>query len=196
MNGSSILPLAADLPAAELANLSLSPDAHIRAAVATHPNTAPCMLGILATEFPAEVLMNPALPLLRLADPRLTQRWPVSALLALVRQPQAPAWLRRQTLTYPSTELQVALASHPNLSTQEMQTLAHHQAWLVRARIAARTDLSPALLADLSRDRHDAVRLAVASRPDLSREFLYSFLTDASRFVQQEARRRTRPHLL
>lgn len=191
MNESSVLPLPADLPAAELANLSLRQDAQIRAAVAAHPNTAPYILGTLAAEFPAEVLSNPALPLLRLADPRLTHRWPDTAFLALVRQPQAPAWVRRQALAHPKTEIQVALASHPKLTLDEVQALAHHQSWLVRARVAAREDLIHTLLEELAADSHYAVRLAVASRCNLSRERIGLFLTDTSRFVRQEAMRRT-----
>lgn len=185
--------LRAQLTAPELANLSLSQDVAVRAAVAAHPNTAPFILGTLAAEFPAEVLRNPALPLLRLADPLLTHRWPDAALLALVRQNQAPNWVKKQALEHSKKVLQVALAWQANLTDLEMQILAHHSSWLVRARIAARNDLSPALLDELSKDSHYAVRLAVASRPDLPAESIQAFLTDPSRFVQQEARRRLQP---
>lgn len=184
------LPFPLGLSAAELANRSLSPMAEVRAAVAAHPNTSPYILGLLAAEFPAEVLNNPALPLLRLADPGLLSHWPEMSLLALVRQTDAPAWLRRQVLSHPKVELQVALASHPALTVEEMGGLKDHPSWLVRARLAAREDLPGALLDTLAEDRHYAVRLAVVSRADLPTEDQSRFLADASRFVRQEVLRR------
>ncbi|MDO4245683.1 MAG: hypothetical protein Q4C89_06650 [Deinococcus sp.] len=186
------LPLSSALSAAELANLSLSPVAQVRAAVAAHPNTSPYILGLLAAEFPAEVLGNPALPLLRLADPGLIFRWPAASLLALVRQLDTPTWLRTQVSRHPNAELQVLLASHPALTLEEMHNLRVHPSWLVRARLAAREDLPPALLQGLAEDTHYAVRLAVVSRANLTADCLRDFLNDPSRFVRQEALRRTR----
>ena len=185
------LPLSPALSAAELANLSLSPVAEVRAAVAAHPNTSPYLLGGLAAEFPAEVLGNPALPLLRLAEPGLIARWPVPSLIALVRQVNAPTWLRTQVSRHPNAELQVLLASHAALTEDEMQNLYLHPSWLVRARLAAREDLPSALLQALAKDTHYAVRLAVVSRASLAADHLRDFLNDPSRFVRQEALRRT-----
>ena len=83
-----------DSTASELARLANHEDADIRAGVAAHPNTPAELLGELAAEFPSEVMSNLALPLLRLAHPNLLKDWPDAALLALLRLPQAPDWLR------------------------------------------------------------------------------------------------------
>ncbi|WP_168734873.1 hypothetical protein [Deinococcus sp. KSM4-11] len=176
------------LPATELANLSLSRDAGVRRAVAAHPNTSAFILGTLAAEFPAQVLRNPALPLLRLAQPGLVLRWPVIALLALIRQADAPDWLLRQVQAHRSVEVQVALASHPRLPKALADVLSVHPAWLVRARIAARPELPADLLRRLLHDPDDSVRLAVASRPGLGTAERASLGRDPSRFVQQTLR--------
>lgn len=184
------LPLPSQLTAQELANLSLSPDPAVREAVARHPNTSFYILGTLAAEFPAAVLENPALPLLWLADPAGMRRWPDKALLALGHLPQLPEWLRRQLLHDPKTEMQVALAGYAQLNLSELTALAHHPAWLVRARIAGRADLPAPLLELLQTDSVYGVRLALVSQQQLTPEVLMAFAHDPSRFVQQEARRR------
>ncbi|WP_309572879.1 hypothetical protein [Deinococcus sp.] len=182
-------PLNPHLTAAELANLSQHRDKQVRAAVAAHPNSTPYSLGTLAAEFPVQVLSNPALPLLRLAQPGLILRWPVIALLALLRQTTAPAWLFRQVQRHHSVEVQVALARHPQLPADMVRALATHPAWLVRARIATRPDLPCALLDGLLHDPDDSVRLAVASRGDLGAGERAALGRDPSRFVQQTLRR-------
>lgn len=186
------LSITAQTPAAQLANLSLSRDPLVRAAVARHPNTSPYILGTLAAQFPAEVLGNPALPLLRLANPRFLLGWPTPAWLALLRQPDAPAWLRRLARMLDKTEIHVAVASHPKLMALEAEELAAHPAWLVRARIAARPDLSPALLQRLRHDPDDSVRLAVACREKLADAERAALLADPSRYVRQAALRARR----
>lgn len=171
--------------AAELSLLATHDDALVRAAVAAHPNTPAPLLGKLAAEFPAQVLRNPALALLRLAHPRLLHSWPDEALLALLRLPEAPDWLRHHAAKSSAVEVQVALATHPGLSQAEIERLVTHPAWLVRARLAARTDLSAALLAHLTSDPDYGVRLAVASRPDLPESSIATLRHDPSRFVRQ-----------
>lgn len=180
--------LDARLRSAALANLSLSRDAGVRAAVAAHPNTSASILGVLAAEFPREVLRNPALPLLRLAQPNLVQHWPVGALVSLVTQVEAPDWVLRQALACPATEVLVAVARHPRLPPLALEVLAIHPAWLVRARVAARPDVPPALLQQLARDPDDSVRLAVASRRSLGVAEFAALSRDPSRFVQQVLR--------
>ncbi|GHF47389.1 hypothetical protein HNQ07_002794 [Deinococcus metalli] len=176
------------LTAAELANLSLHRNAGVRRAVAAHPNTPAAILGTLAAGFPAEVLGNPALPLLRLAQPDMVGRWPVPSLLALLQLGDAPGWLLAALRRHPSVEVQVALARHPRLGAETVETLAAHTAWLVRARIAARPDLPPALLRRLLHDPDDSVRLAVASRTDLGPTERGALGGDPSRFVRQVLR--------
>lgn len=174
-------------PAAELANLSLHPAREVRAAVAAHPNTAPFVLSTLAARFPGEVLGNPGLPLLRLANPHLLRDWPAPALHALAAHPEAPVWVRRLAAARPEPELPAAVAQHPNLTPAEIEMLSRHSAWLVRARIAARPDLSRALLETLRGDPDYGVRLAVASRPDLTAADLHALLADPSRLIRQAA---------
>lgn len=169
----------------ELVVLSYTHDAAVRAAVAGHPNTPAFLLARLAPEFPCEVLGNPALPLLRLAQPQLLSRWPREALLALLGLPDPPEWLRRQARASAHVEVQVALAELPSLSRSEIAALAQHPAWLVRARIAARADLPAELLRDLTRDTAYGVRLALAYRPDLPPSSAEQLRHDPSRFVRQ-----------
>ncbi|WP_135228243.1 hypothetical protein [Deinococcus fonticola] len=171
--------------ASELSFLAVHGDAPVRAAVAAHPNTPAELLGQLAAEFPAEVLGNLAWPLLRLAQPNLLKAWPEAAVIALLRLPQAPEWFRHHAAKSDSLELQVALARHPALSPAEIDQLARHSAWVVRARIAARTDVSAELLHTLAHDPDYGVRLALASRSDLPASSVAALRRDPSHFVRQ-----------
>ena len=101
-------------PAAELANLSLHPAREVRAAVAAHPNTAPFVLSTLAAQFPGEVLGNPGLPLLRLANPHLLRDWPAPALHALAAHPEALA-----SAEGPAPERTDAWVVGPGLDTED-----------------------------------------------------------------------------
>lgn len=177
--------LSRDLPAADLAQLAAHGDPHVRAAVAGHPNTPALVLGQLAAEFPREVLRNPALPLLRLADPQLLRAWPTSAFQAFLRQPELPAWIRTFLIRHGPVEQLVLLAARPDLSAPEVALLATHPAWLVRARIAARPELPQALLLTLTDDPDYGVRLALASRTDLPVQSVNLLRRDTSRFVRQ-----------
>lgn len=178
-------PLNPTTTAKELEILAGHEGAAVRAAVAAHPNTPAATLGHLAAEFPTEVLGNPALPLLRLAHTRLLSTWPREGLLRLLQQEAAPAWLRRFALHSQYVEVQVALASHPALTEQELAQLAKHSAWLVRARIAARPALSREMLAQLTHDPDYGVRLALATREDLPPSSVEILRRDSSRFVRQ-----------
>lgn len=171
--------------AAELEALALQRDPAARAGVAAHPNTPAPVLAQLARDYPAEVLSNPALLLLRLAHPRMLQSWPHDSLLALIRQPSAPDWVRQHALRSGNTELLVALASHPTLTPEEFTQLSTHPAWLVRARIAARHDLTPDTLHHFAQDPDYGVRLALASRADLPAQSVELLRGDPSRFVRQ-----------
>ncbi|GGL18718.1 hypothetical protein [Deinococcus radiotolerans] len=177
--------LNARTPASELAVLARHPEAGVRAQVARHPNTPAAVLGALTPEFPVEVLTNPALPLLRLADPHLLRGWPDGAFHALLRLPDLPMWVRTHLIRHGRTELLIPLAQHTTLTGAEVQALAGHAAWLVRARIAARPDLAPELLGVLAADPDYGVRLAVASRPALPEDVARTLREDTSRFVRQ-----------
>ena len=187
--------LAANSTAPQLARLAEQADAAVRAEVAAHPNTPAELLGQLAAEFPAEVLGNPALPLLRLAHPNLLKDWPDAALLALLKLPQVPDWLRHHAAKSSSVEVQVALAMHPDLTPAEINQLAQHSAWLVRARIAARNDLDAELLNHLTNDPDYGVRLAIASRQDLPAQSVETLRRDPSRFVRQVVQQTQRASL-
>ncbi|WP_245619420.1 hypothetical protein [Deinococcus marmoris] len=166
----------------------LSPD--IRAAVAGHPNTPAAVLGRLAADYPAEVLGNPALSLLRLAHPGLLEGWPTDAVLNLVAQPQAPDWLRRYALAHADARFQVAVAGHPDLDAAELGQLARHTVWKVRARVAARPDLSPEWLTALLADPDYGVRLVLAARADLPPDDAERLGQDVSLLVRQAMRQR------
>ncbi|WP_162176641.1 hypothetical protein [Deinococcus frigens] len=177
--------MTAELTAAQLTLLAEQSPPEVRAAVAAHPNTSAAVLGRLATDYPAEVLSNPALSLLRLAHPGLLEGWPVDAVSNLVAQPQAPDWLRRYALAHPDARFQVAVAGHPELSATELELLARHPIWQVRARVAARTDLPPQWLATLVSDPDYGVRLVLAARADLPTPVLEILEKDSSLLIRQ-----------
>ena len=177
--------LAPELTAAQLMLLAAQPSSRARAAVAGHPNTPAAVLGHLAADHPAEVLGNPALKLLRLAQPDLLERWPSDAVLTLVGQPQAPDWLRRYALAHADARFQVAVAAHPALDTRTLKQLVRHPIWKVRAQVAARLEISPEVLGTLLQDGDYGVRLVLAARVDLSPEAVELLRRDASLLVRQ-----------
>ncbi|WP_254843175.1 hypothetical protein [Deinococcus marmoris] len=169
----------------------LSPE--LRAAVAGHPNTPAAVLGRLAADYPAQVLGNPALSLLRLAHPGLLEGWPTDTVLNLVARPQAPDWLRRYALAHADSRFQVAVAGHPALTLDEVRQLARHTVWKVRARVAARPDLSLELLTLLLGDPDYGVRLVLAARANLPPDAAERLGQDASLLVRQAMRQRLLP---
>lgn len=177
--------LRSDTTAAELEKLALSEDQGVRAAVAAHPNTPADVLGVLAPDFPGEVLGNSALALLRLAHPGLLQGWPRDTVLTLISHELAPEWLRRYARRHQKNEYQVALASNSALNAAEVAALACHPFWQVRAKIAARPDLPPDLLTLLTDDPDYGVRLYMAARTDLPPENAEVLRRDPSLFVRQ-----------
>ncbi|MFN4251584.1 hypothetical protein [Deinococcus sp.] len=164
----------------------------LRAAVARHPNTPPALLEALAATEPGAVLSNPALPLLRLAHPRLLLDTPRATLLALVGSPAAPDWLRRHALTHPDAGLVAAVAGHPHLTPAQLAALAGHAAWQVRSRMVARPDLGDDILRALAADPDYGVRMYVAARPDLPPGVQAQLQQDASVFVRQVLARHAR----
>lgn len=184
--------LAPGTPAAELARLGVSPDRAVRAAVAAHPNTPGAVLGTLAADFPAEVLGNPALNLLRLAQPALLEGWPRAGVLRLTAHPLAPEWLRRHAIRQAHPDYPVALAQNPALDDAEVTRLAAHRAWQVRARIAARPTLPPGVLTTLAADPDYGVRLYIAARSDLPEAITQQLSDDPSLYVRQVLRASSR----
>ncbi|MCD0160949.1 hypothetical protein IHN63_06445 [Deinococcus sp. 6YEL10] len=184
--------LPADTPAAVLEALARQDSPALRAAVARHPNTPPALLEALAATEPGAVLSNPALPLLRLAHPRLLLDTPRATLLALVGSPAAPDWLRRHALTHPDAGVVAAVASHPHLTPAQLAALAGHPAWQVRSRVAARPDLRDDTLRALAADPDYGVRMYVAARPDLPHGVQAQLQQDASVFVRQVLARHAR----
>ncbi|MFT2721407.1 hypothetical protein ACMT4L_15530 [Deinococcus sp. A31D244] len=182
---SPALPLPPGTPAATLEALARQDHAGLRAAVARHPNTPPALLEALAATEPDAVLSNPALPLLRLAHPRLLLNTPRATLLALVGSPAAPDWLRRHALAHPDTGVVAAAASHPDLTPAQLAALAEYPAWQVRSRVAARPDLRDDTLRVLAADPDYGVRMYVAARPDLPPSVQAQLRQDPSAFVRQ-----------
>lgn len=182
--------LAPDLTAAQLTILARQPSPETRSAVAAHPNTPAAVLGRLATDYPTEVLGNPALKLLRLAHPGLLEGWPTKTVLNMVATSQAPDWLRRYALAHADPRFQVAVAGHPALSSQELERLAHHVFWKVRARVAARPDLPSELTKVFLQDSDYGVRLVLAARADLETDAVELLSRDASLLVRQAMRQR------
>ena len=188
---SSTAGLAPGLTAAQLTRLAEQASPTVRAAVAAHSNTPAPVLGRLAAEYPAQVLGNPALSLLRLAQPGLLEGWPSETVLRLVALPQAPAWLRQHALAHADARFQVVVAAHPALTPPEMGRLARHPLWRVRARVAARPDALPELLESLLQDSDYGVRLVLAARPDLQPAAVERLRRDASLLVRQAVAQRS-----
>lgn len=128
------------------------------------------MLGELAAQFPAEVLGNPALLLLRLAHPQLLGQWPDQALIALASLPNASEWVLRQVLTHPRADVQLAVATRPDLSPALLNEVARSRFWTIRERVTHKAEVELALLLQLARDEDYGVRLSLASRPHLPPE--------------------------
>ena len=165
-----MIPLAPGLRAEQLRALAASPSPSVRAAVAGHPNTPPELLGALGYEFPAEVLGNPALSLLRLAGPGLVRGWPARTLERLTALPSAPLWLLRLGACHPVIDVQLAVSARPDLAPDVLETLAASSFWTVREAVAREATLPGPALERLSRDLDYGVRLSVAGRRDLPLE--------------------------
>lgn len=178
------LPLAPQTPAADLARLARAPEPEWRAAAAAHPNTPAAVLADLGAEFPGEVLCNPALPLLRLAEPGLLGRWPAPTLAALAGRPGAPDWLLRLGAAHVRIEVQLAVVVHPELPDDVLAHLARSPFWTVREIVARRPTLPAALLEILARDLDYGVRLTVAGREDLPPEVYTRLRGDPHPLVQ------------
>lgn len=159
--------LTSNSTAAQLRVLAHSPAAEVRAGVAAHPNTPAEVLGHLGAEFPAEVLSNPALPLLRLAQPGMLQSWPTRTLEQLTAQEGAPEWLLRLAAKHSVIDVQLAAVIHHNLPPDVLETLAQSPFWTIREYVARKPQLSPELLERLARDADYGVRITVAGRADL-----------------------------
>lgn len=157
-------------PAPELTRLAQSPDPAVRAAVARHPNTPAPVLAELGAEFPAEVLNNPALPLLRLAEPGLVSRWPARTLEVLAAAPNAPDWLLLLAAGHEKIDVQLAAVTRHNLPAEALRSLTGSAFWTIREYVARKPDLPPELLLRLAHDRDYGVRLTLAGRGDLPPE--------------------------
>lgn len=157
-------------PAAELTRLSHSPDPAVRAAVAGHPNTPAPVLAELGAEFPAEVLNNPALPLLRLAEPGLLKPWPARTLEVLAAAPDAPDWLLLLAAQHEKIDVQLAAVTRAALPPEALRSLVGSAFWTIREYVARKPELPPDLLSRLAYDRDYGVRLTLASRGDLPPE--------------------------
>ena len=178
------LPLDATLGAASLLHLARTGTPQVQAAVASHPNAPAWLLGELGEQWPAEVLSNPALPLLRLADPQLLRHWPARTVERLTAQPDAPPWLLRQAASHPVIDVQLATVVHPDLPEDVLDTLGTSPFWTIREYVARKPALSPALLQALARDVDYSVRLTVAGCPDLPQAVRHDLGRDAHPLVR------------
>lgn len=178
------LPLELNLGAASLVQLARTGTPEMQAAVAAHPNAPAWLLGELGEHWPAEVLGNPALPLLRLADPQLLRHWPARTVERLAAPPDTPAWLIRQAARHPVIDVQLAVVVHADLPGDVLETLATSPFWTIREYVARKMGLSPALLHTLARDVDYGVRLTVAGRTDLPEEVRLQLGQDAHPLVR------------
>lgn len=176
--------LSPQLTATELARLTYAPDAAIRAEVAAHPNTPADLLGRLGAEFPAEVLANPALPLLRLAEPRLLASWPTKTIERLTAEPDAPDWLLRLAARNPVIDVQLAAVVHAQLPPDVLEQLAASPFWTIREYVARKPQLPPPLLEQLACDPDYGVRITVAGRTDLTPTALAHLRSDQHPLVR------------
>lgn len=149
-------------------HLAQQQDEQVRAAVAAHPNTPASLLAELAQQYPAQVLANPALPLLRLAQPQLLFTWPARSVECLTAQPDAPDWLLRLAASHPVIDVQLAAVVHAALPEDVLLKLAASPYWTIREYTARKPSLPSRVLHHLAGDADYGVRLTVAGRPDLT----------------------------
>lgn len=178
------MPLDPHATAAELQQLARHPDAGIRAEVAGHPNTPPHVLGELGAEFPAEVLANPALPLLRLAQPDLLAHWPTRTLERLTGEAGAPDWLLRFASRHAVIDVQLAAVVHHDLPADVLENLAASAFWTIREYVARKPELPLPVLQKLARDADYGVRITLAGRADLPPELREGLLHDEHPLVR------------
>ena|GEM_PF-3110227 len=175
---------------------------------------------ILGARAPASLLRNPVWPLLILAESSFLERMPLSTQGALAGCPSSPpdlirrlagtnrrpAAVRAVAAANSATPLDVltsflraaasvraALARNEKLPIAWHGRLAKDPSSAVRASLACRRDVSPALLMQLSRDRSLLkVRVSVAGNPKTPYPALYnlsrSTLSEIQRALQENRR--------
>ncbi|ADV67546.1 hypothetical protein [Deinococcus maricopensis] len=158
-----------------------APTAHL---AALNANTSVQVLGELAARHPREVLRNPALALHRLANPAFLGAWPLEGLLALVREPDVPAWLLDAAGRHPDVRapgrgvagltgspnpfVRAAVAGRAALPAEALGALAADDVASVRGAVALHPLLPTEWRGALLRDPYAGVRAAVAGRADLT----------------------------
>lgn len=142
---------------------------------------------MLGETYPAAVLSNPALPLLRLAEPGSIAAWPPATLAAMAGCPEAPLWLLRQALVGGRPEVARIVAAHPHLDGSLFQVLALSPWWSVRA---AHPHLPVPLVQRLAADSDYGVRQVVAKRADLPADLLAGLGRDPHLLVRRAVQRR------
>lgn len=172
------------LSADELTRLADSPDPATRRAVAAHPNTPAPVLGRLGAEFPDEVLANPALPLLRLAEPGLLRGWPAVTLERMTAAPGVPDWLLTLAAQHAKIDVQLAAVTRPALPPAALQALAESPFWTIREYVARKPSLPPEVLRWLALDADYGVRLTIAGRADLPPDLRETLRRDPHPLVQ------------
>ena len=135
-----------------LSGLSAHPDARVRARVARHPNTPVEVLGGLAAAYPADVLANPGLPLMRLARPNLLGVFPADGVIALLNAPGVPGWVVDAALRHEDYAVRTALAGRSDLSAERVAALAQDAGWQIREAVARRDALPEGLVRQLAAD--------------------------------------------
>ena len=135
-----------------LSGLSAHPDSRVRSLVARHPNTPTDLLGALAAAYPADVLANPGLPLMRLARPNLLSSFPADSVIALLNADGSPGWVADAALRHEDYAVRTALAARPDLSEARVAALAMDAGWQIREAVARREDLPEPLARQLAAD--------------------------------------------
>lgn len=123
--------------------------------LAKNPNTPVPILWRLGFRSPAQLLENPALPLLFLENPAIGEKVPEATACALLREPSVPEWLV------------VAFVSHADFH--------------VRREVAQHTKATLPLLSRLSKDTHLGVLHALALNPRTPAEILASLVEKVDR---------------
>lgn len=175
--------------AEELTRLSRRAALPIREAVARHPNTPAEVLGQLAADFPEAVIGNPALPLLRLAQPKEIQSWSGLALSRLSAVEAAPEWIQELAMRHPDPQAQWAVAGRAQLSPERLRQLAGRREWQLRSAVAPHPDLPADLWPVLAADPDYGVRLSLAARTDLPPEVLKVLHHDPHPLVRRRLQR-------
>jgi hypothetical protein len=125
--------------------LSSNSSVLVREQVTENPNTPLKVLFHLGSQFPKQLLKNPALPLILLENPNAFAEIPTQALLKLLEQPEAPYPLLEWSAAHTSIEVRRKTAQNAHTPIEALERLAGDQDPSVREAIYKNKSAAPVI---------------------------------------------------